>query len=126
MAKRGGSRPNAGRPKGSRNKRSIEAEENIRKNGVTPLEYLVSIYQDEKQPERMRLEAARSAAPYVHPKLSAVDMEMSTAQKDPVEMTEAELIADIAAAKQRLRDSGNPLRGSTKATKKPVQPPVVQ
>ena len=74
----------------------------------------------------MRLEAARSAAPYVHPKLSAMEMEMSTAQKDPVEMTEAELIADIAAAKQRLRDSGNPLRGSTKATKKPVQPPVVQ
>ena len=125
MAK-GGRRAGAGRPKGSRNKRSVQQEEEIRNSGQTPLEYFVSIYQDEKQPERMRLEAARSAAPYVHPKLSAMEMEMSTAQKDPVEMTEAELIADIAAAKQRLRDSGNPLRGSTKATKKPVQPPVVQ
>lgn len=88
---RGGKRPGSGRPPGARNKRSIEQEAQIRESGKTPLEYLVSIYQDEEQPERMRLEAARSAAPYVHPKLSAVDMDLGRDNRTVEEMSDEEL-----------------------------------
>lgn len=96
MAK-GGRRPDAGRPPGSRNKRSVQQEEKIRESGQTPLEYLVSIYQDEKQPGRMRLEAARSAAPFVHSKLSAVDMDVRGDGRDVDELSDQELIEIVRA-----------------------------
>lgn len=71
---RGGSRPGAGRPPGSRNKRTEEQEKAIKESGLTPLEYLTSVYRDEAKEPQVRMEAAKAAAPYVHPKLSNVEM----------------------------------------------------
>lgn len=70
----GGSRPGAGRPKGSRNKRTLLLEEGAKKataGGTTPLDYLLDIMRDEGQPFDLRFEAAKAAAPYCHPKLAA-------------------------------------------------------
>jgi hypothetical protein len=39
---------------------------------VTPLEFLEAVYEDERLPLTVRMRAAVEAAPYVHPKLSAV------------------------------------------------------
>jgi hypothetical protein len=39
----------------------------------TPLEYLLSVMRDVEVPAEQRLEAAKAAAPYVHPKLSSID-----------------------------------------------------
>ena len=39
---------------------------------LTPLEFLRSVYCNEAVPLGMRLRAAVEAAPYVHPKLSAI------------------------------------------------------
>jgi hypothetical protein len=39
---------------------------------VTPLEFLEAVYEDERLPLTVRMRAAIEAAPYVHPKLSAV------------------------------------------------------
>jgi hypothetical protein len=39
---------------------------------VTPLEFFEAVYQDERLPLTVRMRAASEAAPYVHPKLSAV------------------------------------------------------
>jgi len=64
-----------GRPKGSRNKRTLAQHEAI-DEGLTPLEYMVSIYTDETKPDRFRLEAAKAAAPYVHARLNSVDLEL--------------------------------------------------
>ena len=63
----------AGRPKGAKSKKTI-ARDKALADGITPLEYLESIYQDENADPKMRLEAAKSAASFVHPKLSSVDV----------------------------------------------------
>jgi len=76
----GGARPGAGRPKGARNKRHEELVENALAGGVTPLEYLLSVMQNEDADEAKRLDAAKAAAPYVHARLNAValtDAEMT-------------------------------------------------
>jgi hypothetical protein len=59
-----------GRPKGSRNKRTI-ADKEIIASGVSPLDFLCSIFRDARQPMRRRIEAAKCAAPYFHPRLAA-------------------------------------------------------
>ena len=41
-------------------------------HGATPLEFLRSVYCNEAVPLGIRLRAAIEAAPYVHPKLSAI------------------------------------------------------
>ena len=70
---RGGARPGAGRPAGARNKRTVEQAEAIIASGMTPLEYLTSVYQDPLADEAKRIDAAKAAAPYVHSKLSSIE-----------------------------------------------------
>lgn len=43
-------------------------------SGLTPLDYLLSVMRNEDMDTDGRLEAAKAAAPYVHPKLSAVTL----------------------------------------------------
>jgi hypothetical protein len=59
-----------GRPKGSRNKRSIADQETIA-SGMSPLDFLCSIFRDARQPLRRRIEAAKCAAPYIHARLAS-------------------------------------------------------
>lgn len=70
---RGGPRPGAGRPAGARNKRTIEQAGAIEASGMTPLEYLRSVYQDEGADEARRIDAAKAAAPYVHSRLASIE-----------------------------------------------------
>ena len=71
---RGGFRPGAGRPLGAQNAKTVEQVEAVKASGMTPLEYLTSVYQDVLQEENKRIDAAKAAAPYVHAKLSSVEM----------------------------------------------------
>lgn len=71
---RGGFRPGAGRPKGSQNRTTVEQIEAVKATGMTPLEYLTSVYQDVGQEESKRIDAAKAAAPYVHAKLNSVEL----------------------------------------------------
>lgn len=41
--------------------------------GVTPLEYMLSLMRDETQDLPIRADMAKAAAPYVHPKLANVE-----------------------------------------------------
>ena len=61
-----------GRRRGSRNKRTRELLERIESSGITPLDYMLATMRDPELPMELRFEAAKSAAPYVHPKLAAV------------------------------------------------------
>lgn len=47
--------------------------DSIASEGITPLEYLISVMRDVSCDQAKRIEAAKSAAPYVHARLSAVD-----------------------------------------------------
>lgn len=80
---RGGARPGAGRPKQARNKRTEEQEAAVKASGLTPLEYLTSVFQDENAPAAARIDAAKAAAPYVHAKLSSI--EVAGPGGDPIE-----------------------------------------
>lgn len=65
-----------GRQKGVPNRKTEEQVEAVKATGLTPLEYLTSIYQDADADEAKRLDAAKAAAPYVHPRLSAIEAKL--------------------------------------------------
>lgn len=80
MAK-GGARPGAGRKKGGQNAKTAAIAHAAASKGITPLEYMLDILRQEPPPDAdavtalsyqaMRFEAAKAAAPYVHPRLAA-------------------------------------------------------
>ncbi len=78
---RGGLREGAGRKKGSCTKKTRELAEKAIEAGMSPLEYLLEVMRDVSQDQKDRIDAAKSAAPYIHPKLSSVvvdgDMSLS-------------------------------------------------
>lgn len=73
MAGRGGARPGAGRKPGSANKKSQEIAAKLMAEGLTPLEYMLRVMRDEKEDAARRMDAAKSAAPYMHPKLAPLE-----------------------------------------------------
>ena len=70
---RGGKRPNAGRPKGAVNVKTQERVAAIEESGLTPLDYMIQLRRNEALDFATRLDAAKAAAPYVHPRLTSVE-----------------------------------------------------
>lgn len=73
-----------GRKKGVPNRASTQRAVAIAESGLTPLEFMLRIMRDDMTPEdaspevikafaELRFEAAKAAAPYVHPRLAAVE-----------------------------------------------------
>jgi hypothetical protein len=89
---RGGARKGSGRPPGSATRRTREIADKAMAEGITPLEFMLNIMRSEpadiEDPRvlldalAMRFEAAKAAAPYIHPRLAAV--EVSGDQDAPV------------------------------------------
>lgn len=75
--KLGPNRGNAGkgRPKGSPNKKTAELQAAVAAAGETPLDFLLRIMRDDNAEEARRIDCAKAAAMYVHPKLSSIDMQ---------------------------------------------------
>jgi hypothetical protein len=72
---RGGARPGAGRPRGSANRKSREiADEAAASGNVLPLSYLLDVLNSPASTRAQKLHAASIAAPFVHPRLSAVSV----------------------------------------------------
>lgn len=63
-----------GRKKGTPNKATITRQQEVAESGLTPLDFMLSIMREETETQDIRLEAAKAAAPYVHPRLNAVDL----------------------------------------------------
>lgn len=74
---KGGARPGAGRPKGLQNRKTIEQAEAVAKEGITPLAYLLQVMRDESADPDKRIDCAKAAAQYVHPKLSALTADLN-------------------------------------------------
>lgn len=74
MAKPKGSPKFGGRKKGTPNKATARKAEEIAASGLTPLDYMLSVLRDERQEDNVRLDAAKAAAPYVHPRLANVEL----------------------------------------------------
>ena len=73
MSNRGGARPGAGRKKGSLNRATAEARAAAAKTGEMPLDYMLRVMRDPKASNTRRDEMARTAAPYLHPKVVATE-----------------------------------------------------
>lgn len=67
----------AGKPKGAKRKATVEREAKIAAEGLTPLEYMLTMLRDLSATSEDRKWAAGAAAPYVHPRLSQVDASVS-------------------------------------------------
>ena len=81
---KGGKRAGAGRPKGAPNKATAARQAAVEASGLTPLDYLLSVMRDGNEDLAARLDAAKAAAPYVHPKLAA--LELSGNEQKPVSL----------------------------------------
>jgi hypothetical protein len=72
MAKVGGPRPGAGRPKGSLSRRHVEVRAGAASEGLTPVEYMLFLLRDEDAGHEQRAWAAEKAAPFLHPRPAPV------------------------------------------------------
>ena len=111
----GGARPGAGRKKGTRNSATLAKEAALEEviaravaDECTPLDVMLSIMRDPASPAAMKFEAAKAAAPYVHPRLSQVDSRV-TKVTDVAELTPEQidrLLADGLAAREKAAAPG--------------------
>lgn len=62
-----------GRKKGTPNRATAAKVAEIAESGVTPLEFMLHVMRDESAEPAARADMAKAAAPYVHPKLAAVE-----------------------------------------------------
>jgi hypothetical protein len=72
-----------GRQKGTPNKATAARAAAVAKSGLTPLEYLLSVMRNTQLNAVVRIDAAKAAAPYVHPKLANVDHSSSDGTMTP-------------------------------------------
>ncbi|MCK4818014.1 hypothetical protein KA005_19745 [bacterium] len=88
-----GGEKKGGRAKGTPNKKTAEQIKKVEDSGVTPLEYLLSVMREPIPKEAdlaqiiamtsSKMDAAKSAAPYVHAKLASIEVraEIETFEK---------------------------------------------
>lgn len=62
-----------GRQKGTPNKATAARAAEIAASGLTPLDYMLKVMRDEDEVLDVRLDAAKAAAPYVHPRLASIE-----------------------------------------------------
>lgn len=74
---RGGARPGAGRKAGSATAKTRQVADAAAATGITPLEFMLARMRDESAPIADRMDMAKSAAPFIHPKLSSVEANLN-------------------------------------------------
>ena len=101
---RGGFRHGAGRKKNSPNKATKERQARVAATGIAPLDYMLGVMRDETADLEVRLEAAKAAAPFVHPRLSTVEVDHIRPQRSLAEI-DARLV-ELFTSAMRRRDRG--------------------
>lgn len=69
----GGKRANAGRKGGGQNQKSSKIAKAAAAKGLTPVEFMLNMLRDDDATIEDRKWAAQHAAPYVHPRLAAIE-----------------------------------------------------
>jgi len=80
---RGGKREGAGRKPGAINKATKQTRKAVKESGLTPLDYMLSVMRDKEADQSERVDAAHKAAPYVHAKLTSVDLKSTDGSMTP-------------------------------------------
>lgn len=86
----GGFRKGSGRKAGSTNRYSKELLSQAMQEGDLPVHYLLSVMRDKSLDTRLRIEAAKAAAPYLHHKLASMQVDLTVQ-----EMTHEEWLASL-------------------------------
>ena len=73
----GGARAGAGRKPGGTNRFNQRLLEKAEASGILPVDYMLGVMRDESLDTRLRIDAAKAAAPYVHQKLSAISVDLA-------------------------------------------------
>ena len=73
MARPKGYPKSGGRQKGTGNKATAKLVAEIAKSGKTPLQFLLDRMRNTKADMSERIDCAKAAAPYVHPKLASIE-----------------------------------------------------
>ena len=73
----GGERPGAGRKPGGTNRFNQRLLARAEESGILPVDYMLGVMRDESLDTRLRIDAAKAAAPYVHQKLSAISVDLA-------------------------------------------------
>ena len=73
----GGARAGAGRKPGVINRFSRDLLERAAQSGQMPVDYILEVMRDKSLDTRLRIDAAKAAAPYVHQKLSAISIDLA-------------------------------------------------
>lgn len=100
---RGGARKGAGRKKGSATAKTRAIADKAAADGITPLEFMLQVMRSEPSDQldardalratEMRFEAAKAAAPYMHPRLASVEHVGGDESSNPIRgITEIRLI----------------------------------
>jgi hypothetical protein len=84
-------RKTGGRKKGTPNKATAAKAVAIAASGLAPLDHLLSIMRNESLDQNIRLDAAKAAAPYVHPRMAPAEPR----HPDPDFMPLAERLAEL-------------------------------
>ena len=92
MMSRGGKRQGAGRKPGATTTKTREIADKAAAGGITPLEFMLSVLRDESAPTDARFEAAKQAAPYIHPKLSSIEAKIDADVRRSVRRIERDII----------------------------------
>lgn len=100
-------RKTGGRQKGTPNRASAARQQEIVASGLTPLDFMLAVLRDEAKPFEARFEAARAAAPYVHPRLTATHLSGTLNSNPLAELTDAELVAFITEARELIANDDN-------------------
>ena len=123
MTTRGGKRPGAGRPKGKPSQKTIarlKIAERATAEGITPLEVMLRTMralwdQDTADAKLAACSIAKEAAPYLHPRLSAI--EQNTTLKGD---TLSELMRAIDGRTTGIADGADPAGEPQVAPEQPL------
>ena len=109
----GGKRPGGGRPRGSRNKRTVARLAQHAENGRTDsLDFLTRMMDDDRLQMRDRVSAGIALMPYFHVRLSVMKVAPNV-----MTMPEPELLRPMEQIGERL----GPVSAATAATPSPIR-----
>lgn len=96
---RGGTRPGAGRPPGSANRKTREIADRAAEEGITPLEVMLKDMRDKYEAGEISAAAdrARDCAPYMHARLANIEATVDSDSTVHVISAEPLTIAEWAA-----------------------------
>jgi hypothetical protein len=99
-----------GRKKGTPNRATAEKAKKIAESGLTPLDFMLDVMRDPAREYPIRMDAAKSAAPYVHPKLASI--EHTGADGGPIEVKTPETELARRALFLLAKAAGDPNPGA--------------